>query len=121
MEELTEKQSIEFEKEFHEMAEKVYPLFDKIAPFWNDLHLECWQGIFSFGTHWRCKGLPIEKQINSPENGKLYCNTLLEIYPVFKEFVTKWGIIGQEALFRFSQAVGPGYYEGLLYERAKRL
>ena len=62
--------------------------------------------------------LGIMNQLNlnkEPKNGELYCNTLLEIYPIFKEFIDEWG--NQYALFRFCEAVGPNQYRGLLYEQ----
>lgn len=105
----------DFNKAFDELAAKVIPLFNRIPQYWNDLHLEFWQGIFSFGTHWRTKGLSLRESINKPENGELYCNTLLEIYPIFEEFVIKWK--DQRFLYRFCEAVGPDQYRGLLYEQ----
>lgn len=80
----------DFNRAFDELAKKVIPLFNRIPEYWDDLHLEFWQGIFSFGTHWCTKDKSLKETINTPENGKLYCNTLLEIYPIFKEFIDKW-------------------------------
>lgn len=105
----------DFNKDFDKLVEKVLPLFNRIPQYWNDLHLEIWQGIFSFGTHWRTDGLSLRESINKPENGELYCNTLLEIYPIFEEFVIKWE--DQQFLYRFCEAVGPNQYRGLLYEQ----
>ena len=51
--------------------------------------LEFWQGVFSFDNHWCTKGKSIIESINSPQNGEFYCNTLLEIYPILKEFLNK--------------------------------
>lgn len=105
----------DFNKAFDKLVEKVLPLFNRIPQYWSDLHLEIWQGIFSFGTHWWVKDKSPKESINKPENGKLYCNTLLEIYPIFKEFIDEWG--NQYTLFRFCEAVGPNQYRGLLYEQ----
>ena len=102
----------DFNKDFDKLVEKVLPLFNRIPQYWNDLHLEIWQGIFSFGTHWRTEGLSLRESINKPENGELYCNTLLEIYPIFEEFIIKWE--DQRFLYRFCEAVGPDRYKGLL-------
>lgn len=104
-----------FNKDFDKLVKKVLPLFNRIPEYWNDLHLEFWQGIFNFGTHWRTEELSLRESINKPENGELYCNTLLEIYPIFEEFIDKWG--NHYALFRFCKAVGPNQYRGLLYEQ----
>ena len=108
----------DYNKDFDQLAKKVIPLFNRIREFWGDLHLEIWQGIFSFGTHWCTEGKSPKESINSPENGKLYCDTLLEIYPIFKKFIDKWG--DHYTLFRFCEAVGPGMYRGLLYEQQNR-
>lgn len=105
----------DFNKAFDKLVEKVLPLFKRIPQYWDDLHLEIWQGIFSFGTHWWVKDKSPKESINKPENGELYCNILLEIYPIFKEFIDKWG--NQYTLFRFCEAVGPNQYRGLLYEQ----
>ena len=105
----------DFNKDFDKLVEKVLPLFNRIPQYWNDLPLEIWQGIFSFGTHWRTEGLSLRESINKPENGELYCNTLLEIYPIFEEFIIKWE--DQRFLYRFCEAVGPDQYNGLLYEQ----
>lgn len=105
----------DFNKAFDKLVEKVLPLFNRIPQYWGDLHLEIWQGIFSFGTHWCTKDKSPRESINKPENGELYCNTLLEIYPIFKEFINEWG--NQYTLFRFCEAVGPSQYRGLLYEQ----
>ena len=102
-------------KAFDKLVEKVLTLFNRIPQYWGDLHLEIWQGIFSFGTHLWVKDKSPKESINKPENGELYCNTLLEIYPIFKEFIDEWG--NQYALFRFCEAVGPNQYRGLLYEQ----
>ena len=45
----------DFNKAFDKLVEKVLPLFNRIPQYWGDLHLEIWQGIFSFGTHWWVK------------------------------------------------------------------
>ena len=105
----------DFNKAFDKLVEKVLPLFNRIPQYWGDLHLEIWQGIFSFGTHWWVKDKSPKESINKPENGELYCTTLLEIYPIFKEFIDEWG--NQHTLFRFCEAVGPNQYRGLLYEQ----
>lgn len=105
----------DFNNDFNKLAKKVIPLFNRISDYWEDLHLEFWQGIFSFGTHWYTRGKSPKESINSPYNGELYCNTLLEIYPIFKEFIDKWG--NQYTLFRFCKAIGPNQYKGLLYEQ----
>ena len=105
----------DFNKAFDKLVKKVLPLFNRIPQYWEDLHLEIWQGIFSFGTHWCTEGLSLRESINKPENGELYCNTILEIYPIFKEFIDEWG--NQCTLFRFCKAVGPNQYRGLLYEQ----
>lgn len=105
----------DFNKAFNKLTEKVIPLFNHIPQYWNDLHLEFWQGIFSFDTHWCTKDKSLKESINKPENGKLYCDTLLEIYPIFKEFIDEWG--NQYTLFRFCKAIGPNQYKGLLYEQ----
>lgn len=103
----------DYNKAFNKLAKKVIPLFNRIREFWGDLHLEIWQGIFSFGSHWCTEGKSPEESINKPENGKLYCDTLLEIYPIFKEFIDKWG--NHYTLFRFCEAVSPDMSRGLLY------
>lgn len=105
----------DFNKDFDKLAKKVIPLFNRIPQYWNDLHLEFWQGIFSFNTHWSTKDKSLKESINKPDNGKLYCDTLLEIYPIFKEFIDKWDC--QYTLYRFVRAVGPNQYKGLLYEQ----
>lgn len=105
----------DFNKAFDKLVDKVLPLFNRIPQYWNDLHLEIWQGIFSFGTHWRTKDKSPKESINKPENGELYCNTLLEIYPIFKEFIDEWD--NQYTLFRFCEAVSSNQYRGLLYEQ----
>lgn len=105
----------DFNKDFDELVNKVVPLFKPIKKFYNDLHLEFWQGIFSFGTHWAVANKELKNQINSKRNGKLYCDTLLSIYPYFKEFLDKWPN-EQYTLFRFAKAVGPNTYRGILYE-----
>lgn len=104
----------DFNKDFDKLVEIVVPLFQPISKFYDDLHLEFWQGIFSFDTHWAVSGKPVEEQINSKENGKLYCDTLLQIYPYFKEFLEKWPK-HHFTLFRFAEAVGPDTYRGILY------
>ena len=58
----------DYNKDFDQLAEKVIPLFNRIREFWSDLHLEIWQGIFSFGTHWCTEGKSPKESINSPEN-----------------------------------------------------
>lgn len=105
----------DFNSDFDKLSKKVIPLFNRISNYWDDLHLEFWQGIFNFETHWCTKGKSPRDFINSPENGKLYCNTLLEIYPLFKKFIDKWD--NQYTLFRFCEAVGPNQYKGLLFEQ----
>lgn len=110
----------EFNKDFDELTEKVVPLFRHIKEFYDDLHLEIWQGIFSYKSHWATANKKPEDQINSKKNGKLYCDTLLQIYPYFKEFLDKWPC-GQFTLFRFAQAVGYGVYKGILYDDLKEL
>lgn len=105
----------DFNKAFDELTNKVIPLFNRIPEYWDDIHLEIWQGIFSFGAHWYTKDKSPRESINKPENGKLYCNTLLEIYPIFKDFIDKWG--NRYTLFRFCEAVGPNQYRGLLYKQ----
>ena len=105
----------DFNRAFDELAKKVIPLFNRIPEYWDDIHLEIWQGIFSFGSHWRTKDKSPRESINKPENGELYCNTLLEIYPIFKDFIDKWG--NHYTLFRFCEAIGPNQYKGLLYEQ----
>lgn len=105
----------DFNEDFDKLTKKVLPLFRKIQPFYNDLHLEIWQGIFSFGNHWAVSGKEPKDSINSPKNGKVYCNTLLEIYPYFKEFLEKWPN-GHNTLYRFTDAIGPGTCAGILYE-----
>lgn len=79
----------EFNCEYDELVQELTPMLDKISRWKKDLHLEFWQGIFSFGNHWCVKDKSIEESINSPENGELYCNTLLEIYPILKKFIDK--------------------------------
>ncbi|CCZ13763.1 unknown [Prevotella sp. CAG:1092] len=60
-----------------------------------------------------------KESINAQENGKLYCDTLLDIYPIFKEFIDKWDnfIDCQCIFYRFSRAIGPYQYKGLLYNQ----
>lgn len=77
----------EFNADYLKLEEKVLPLFGKLYKWRKDLHLEFWQGIFSFGTHWIVKGLSPKESINSKKNGEQYCNILLEIYPILKEFL----------------------------------
>lgn len=105
----------DFNRDFKVLANKVLPLFNHISEYWDDIYLEIWQGIFSFGTHQRTLGKSPEESINKPENGKLYCDTLLKIYPIFEEFVEKWNM--QYPLFRFCNSIGPYQYVGLLYEQ----
>ena len=96
----------DFNKDFEKVAKKVFPLFDKIKPYWKDIPLEINQGIFSFGTMpriTRCETL--WDLINKPENGKLYCDTLLKIYPMFKDLVDKYDC-GWYSLYRFCQILG---------------
>lgn len=104
------------EEDFKILVEKVMPLFKEMDPkFYRDFHLECWQGIFSFGGHWAAPDcLPPECNITARRNGKEYCDILLKIYPYFKEFVGKYGYKGQKALYRFCRAVGPYTYVGIL-------
>lgn len=106
-------------KDFDKLSKKVIPLFNRIVKYWNDLHLECWQGIFSFGRHECTKNKSPKESINAKENGKLYCDTLLDIYPIFKEFIDKWDkfIDCQCIFYRFSRAIGPYQYKGLLYNQ----
>lgn len=105
-----------FNRDFDVLMETVGPLFGKIYKYKKDFHLEFWQGIFS--DHWRIhprenpmvqyqlqtgkltneevekmfpEVLPLEERINSKENGKLYCDTLLEIYPHIEEFINEHG------------------------------
>jgi hypothetical protein len=67
----------------------IIPLFGKLYKWRKDINLEFWQGIFSFNTHWVVQGLSPEESINKKKNGKVYCDTLLEIYPILKEFLEK--------------------------------
>lgn len=90
----------EFNKDFNNVIKKVVPLFKNIQEYLDDIELEIWQGIFSFNTHWAVEGKSPEKSINKPQNGKLYCRTLLMIYPIFKELIDKWNC--HDALFRFT-------------------
>ena len=103
-----------FNRDFEVLAKTVGPLFGKIYQYKKDFHLEFWQGIFS--DHWRIhprknpmvqyqlqtgkltneevekmfpEVLPLEERINSKENGKLYCDTLLEIYPHIEKFINE--------------------------------
>lgn len=105
-----------FNRDFEVLVKTVGPLFGKIYQYKKDFKLEFWQGIFS--DHWRIhprenpmvqyqlqtgkltikevekmfpEVLPVEERINSKENGKLYCDTLLEIYPHIEEFINKYG------------------------------
>ena len=79
----------EFNKDYEELMDSIEPLLGKIYRWREDLHLEFWQGIFSFGSHWCVEGLSPKESINSPENGEKYCNTLLEMYPLLKSFLKK--------------------------------
>ena len=80
----------DFNKDYDELEKIVLPLFGKLYKWHRNISLEFWQGIFSFGSHQRTKGKTLEECINFPENGELYCNTLLEIYPILKEFINKY-------------------------------
>ena len=93
----------EFNKDFKKLAKKVLPLFDKIKPYWLDIPLEINQGIFSFGAIprlTRCETM--RDLINKPENGELYCDTLLKIYPIFKTLLDKYDN-GWSSLYRFCE------------------
>lgn len=79
----------EFNEDFEVLMDSLEPLLGKIYRWRDDLHLEFWQGIFSFDSHWRVKGLTPRESINSPYNGEKYCNTLIEMYPILKSFLEK--------------------------------
>lgn len=80
----------EFNKDYEELVDTLEPLLGKIYRWREDLYLEFWQGIFSFGSHWSTQGKSIEQSIDSPENGEKYCNALLEMYPILKDFISKY-------------------------------
>lgn len=101
----------DFNKDFDKLVKKVLPMFRKIEKYYDDIHLEFWQGIFSFGTHWVTKGKDLRAQINSKENGKLYCDTLIEIYPHIKEFLDKWKGGHYTLMERFTTNAGVLYLD----------
>lgn len=79
----------EFNREYDKLAMELAPMLGKIYRWKEDLHLEFWQGIFSFGSHWRTKGMTLRQSINSPKNGDLYCDTLIEMHPIIEKFLQK--------------------------------
>jgi hypothetical protein len=103
----------EFNEDFEKLRDIVDPLFGKIFRYHKDLYLEIWQGIFSNGAmnvelnddgetyviQRYLKGY-LKDWINRPENGELYCKTLLEIYPYLREFLKKYPH-EQYTFFRF--------------------
>lgn len=80
----------EFNKEYDELVETLAPMLGRIYRWRQDLHLEFWQGIFCFGEHWAVEGLSPEQSINSKRNGEKYCSILLEMYPIIKDFISKY-------------------------------
>lgn len=118
----------EFNKSFDVLCEQTFPLFNRIKDFWSDLHLEIWQGIFSFGQNIRPLREALYKMfggtppndgllgtINCDWNGKLYCDTLMEIYPYFKDFNDKWH--EHESFYRIVHKKNPWIEDGLLYSQ----
>lgn len=81
----------EFNREYDKLVLELAPMLGKIYRWKNDLHLDFWQGIFSFGSHWRTKGATLRQSINSPKNGELYCDTLIEMYPIIESFLQNRG------------------------------
>lgn len=80
----------EFNKDYDELLDRLAPFLGKIFRWRKCLNLEFWQGIFSFGEHWAVEGKTPEESINYKENGEVYCNTLLEMYPIIKDFMSKY-------------------------------
>lgn len=106
----------EFNKDFDDFVKQVLPLFRKISKYYKDIDLEFWQGVFSFGESWVVEGKSLEKSINSKKNGKLYCSTLLEIYPYIKEFLDKHPYAKDTVNCRLAICTGPHQYEGILFD-----
>lgn len=79
----------DFNYDYDKLEQKLLPILGKLYKWRKDIYLEFWQGIFSFNTHWSVKNLTPKESINSPQNGELYCNTLLEIYPILADFMNK--------------------------------
>ena len=90
----------EFNLEYDKLVLELAPMLGKIYRWKDDLHLEFWQGIFSFGSHWRTAGMTLRQSINSPKNGELYCDTLIKMYPIIENFLQKRGY---DALYTLSR------------------